>query len=339
MNNVTVTGTLIDGNGGDGVYIRTRDHFCPNNITAATFDTVFFDTVTVTNNVGSGVEVASAPGISRMNNDGTDPNMPCQAPVLTSVPLSVPTEGYGFRLETSKITNNMENGVLIAAGSNVQDQVLARIGGSTMENDIAFNQEAGVAMGFDEGGPRTGATITNNRMRENGGPGFLLGSSVIVPFDTSGLGFKQNLINHNAMSAAGCVATQSAAQIFIIEPTAIDGSVCDADGTSSGDCADDSAPGTNAHCVFSTDAGRCFVAHDLRGSLTTGGCANANKIFGYSTGPGPLDVGARAEAPAIDTPSIVDLRDNAWVGSPKTTVGGGSYILADPNCGAIGCTP
>jgi hypothetical protein len=325
---VTLDGTLVTGNTGQGVRIETCDDD----------DRVEVVSSEISSNTSHGVYVLGAPGF--LTSFGAADND------ITLVPLNVTGIEYGFVLDKSTVTGNMGDGVHLGKKSAQECRVLAQIGGSTTSQDIFSNVGNGLVMeqtapggagnGHTDDGA-TGATVTNNRLRENGKAGFELWTSVIVPFDTSGLGFKQNLVNHNAMSAAGCVATQTAPQIFIRNPTAIDGTACAAIGTE-GPCGTASTANMNSHCIW-TQAGNCRVSHDLRGSLTTQGCADANKIFGYSTGPGPLDVGARAEASDVSTPSVVDLRNNNWVGAPKTTVGGGSTIATDPSCGGIGCTP
>jgi hypothetical protein len=339
MNDVTVTGTTIEANAGDGVSIETQDHACTNTSAAADF--VFFGEVTVSGNGASGFNLLSVPGLSRTAQDPDLADSLCQ--FLTDVPLNVTTDQYGIRIEDSTITANGGDGITLGVGASAEAQVLARIGGPGAANTITLNEGSGIAMDGGTEGDRVGATIVNNLIHDNTGPGFTLGSSIVVPlFETGGvvqitlgLGFVQNEVNHNAMLGAGCTVEQTAPQILINGPTAIPGDHCD--GISVEQCDEQSdADGTNWHCVAtSTD---CFVAHDLRGDLEPN-CPNGlrNAIYGYnvSDSGNNISVGARAV-----NNSAADMSNNEWqhsTSSQNVTQATGSFIQAEITCGTRGC--
>jgi hypothetical protein len=315
---VTAAGMIIEDSAGNGAVIEVTD----------SQSRVVFDGVTVRGNGGHGIHVRAAPGASNLDADQ----------VLAD-------SDYGFIFQTaSTVHDNAGDGIHLGDPAQPAD-VAARIGDGLASQDIHTNlgagivmeQKAGLAPGADCGASAgqpgcTGASIVNNLLHENGGAGVELRSGVIIPIDASGLGFRQNLVNHNAVASPGCVAFQSVAQIFVTGPIGLGNATCGAAATE-GACGTLSVAGNNRHCIW-TQAATCEVAWDLRGALTTQGCADANKIFGYSTGPGPNDVGMRAIGG-----SEVDARNSNWVGAPKTTVGGGSSIATDPSCGGIGCAP
>jgi hypothetical protein len=311
---VTFDGTEIANNEGDGGWFNTGH----------TGDRILLTGVSITGNT-NGLFVIGAPGA-----EGD----------LTDVPLNVTVDEYGFRLEQSAVNGNSGYGIVLGLASGQENQVLARIGGPDATNEIANNTLGGILM---RGGALTGATIVNNLIHDNGGPGLTLASSVIVPLYvpeglvtiTLGLGFVQNEVNHNAMAGAGCTVAQSAPQIFITGPTAVDGTQCE--NTAVAQCAEQSdAVGTNYHCVAtSTD---CFVAHDLRGDLEPN-CPNGlrNAIYGYnvSDGANAITVAARAEGG-----SAADLSNNEFqhsTSSQNVSQGAGSFIQAELTCGTRGC--
>jgi hypothetical protein len=316
---VLLTGVALRGNAGDGALIDVTD----------AQGRVVLDTLTIEDNAGEGLRVRAAPGAAN----------------LDDVHGLIAQADYGVVLQGNAtptvVRNNLGNGIHVGDPAQVAD-VSVMIGGPQAALEVSGNggigvvleQKAGLAPGADCGSSASwpgcsGMTLVNSRIHDNAGSGVELRSGFVVPLDAAGLGFLQNLVFHNAMAAPGCVAAQSAPQIGITGPVGLDPAPCAALATEP-DCATAGSSPGNQHCVWT--GSQCQVAWDLRGALTTAACANGNKIFGYSTGASPESVGMRATGF-----SAVDARNNQWVSSPKTSVGGGSYILADPSCGAIGC--
>jgi hypothetical protein len=288
---------------GDNVFINTTHEG----------DRVFFGGVESTLAEMAGFRIIGAPG----DTDGQ---------TLNQVPLNVVNLDYGFRLEASTVHNNAGEGIVIGTPAADLVRVLALIGGTDEINEVYMNMKQGILL---QGGALVGATIANNEIHDNTLSGLRIGSSVLVPFDDSGLGFKQNHVYHNAMAAAGCTSEQTAPQIFVVAPTAIDNTQCALEDGDQPDCNAKSVAGNNFHCVYD-QAAKCRVSHDLRGSLS--GCADPNRIFGFNIGAASsLAVGVRAEGA-----SVADVRNNAWY-SEKTSVGLNSFIATGTTCLGAQC--
>lgn len=313
----TLDSAVIEGHAGDGVLVNATG-------TAAR---VTLRGLTVRNNADDGIQVLAAPGASNL--DGLAGLAAGSFGVETDVAAASLIQGNGgWGIHLGDATQPGDISALLQAG-----EVLGNVRGG-----VLLEQRAGLAPGADCGASAgypgcSGATVADLYVHDNGGTGVELRSGFIIPF-SSGPGFLRNRIAHNAMSTSGCTATQIYPQVFIRGPVGLGNATCGAATTQAG-CDALSAQ----HCVWSVD-GTCRVAWDLRGSASTSGCGDANKIYGYNNaGPGALDVGARTESPNLNLPTVADLRNTSWVGSPKVSAAGGSTIASDPSCGGLGCMP
>lgn len=320
---LTASGVIADGNADDGILVDLIDPASTAQVDAASS----------ASNSGNGVHVLRAPHADAAL-DG----------------LAGLTE-YGFTLSASSITGNSGDGVSLGSDGAQTQPISAMIGGLGVPNDIAGNGGAGLSMRQSAAvGPCpsdgltacTGATIHNNIIHDNGGPGVELDTALLLPLyrpgiDESGLGFVSNEVAHNAMAGAGCSVAQSQPQILIVGPTAMSQGVCD-DQITENACLSQSGGASNNHCLWNMNAGACTVAWDLRGDVNSGcngGHTNAIGSYNISDSGNFLSVGIRA----INF-SFADASNNWWQSTDSNqnvTVGGGSYVLTTPMCGTRSC--
>ncbi|HTM19014.1 MAG TPA: right-handed parallel beta-helix repeat-containing protein, partial [Kofleriaceae bacterium] len=320
---LTASGVIADGNADDGILVDLVDPA----------STALLDASTSASNGGDGVRVLRAPHADAAL-DG----------------IAGLTE-YGFTLSASSITGNSGDGVSLGSTSAQTQPIAAMIGGLGVANDIAGNGGAGLSIRQSAAvGPCpsdgvtacTGATIHNNLVHDNGGPGVELDTALLVPLyrpgiDEPSLGFVSNEVFHNSMAGAGCSVAQSQPQILIVGPTAMSQGVCDDQLSQSACQAQSSDPANNNHCLWNQGAGSCTVGWDLRGDVSNAcNSGHQNAIFDYNTSDAGnfLSVGIRA----INN-SSADASNNIWRSSDITqnvTMAPGSIVVAALLCSTFG---
>lgn len=325
---VTVNGTTLHGNAGDGAQVDVTD---PQG-------RIVFEQVIAEANGGDGIHVRAAPGASNLD-DAADRQE---------------RSAYGFVLQGAtsggnapQVRNNLGHGIHLGDPAQAAD-VSALIDFADVYGNggtgILVEQKTGLAPGADCGTSAgqpgcTGATLFGSLIHANTGAGLELRSGVLIPVYVPGvidhgLGFLGNQVFGNALASASCTAAQSAPQVSITGPVGLGNAACTL-ATDETSCASANSP-VNQHCVWTGSS--CAVAWDLRGDVHDS-CANGvrNGIIGYNVSDSGslVSVGMRATGNAI-----VWADHNEWqstTSSQNASQGAGSFIKADMTCGTRGC--